>query len=85
MASLKLGAENECHRVVSSRFYSEQALRAAQSAFLKHCAVKIEPAGGGLLNVIVKPIGEAVSSGKEAILEFWNFALDTEAQRRLGR
>ncbi len=73
----------EYRRVVSTGIYSRQALVAAQAAFRQHCEVTIQPSGGGQVAVAVKPIGEAAADPGQALLEFWNFALDTEAQRRL--
>jgi hypothetical protein len=75
---------NNCNRIVSSRIYSQDAIHAARAAFLEHCAVQVEPAGDGLLKVIVAPVGEAIAAPREAILAFWNFVLDSEAQSRIG-
>ena len=73
----------EYRRVVSTEIYSRQAIVSAQSAFRQHCKVIIQPSGPGQVAVAVKPIGEAAADPRQAVLEFWNFVLDTEAQRRL--
>jgi hypothetical protein len=74
----------EFSRVVSTSIYSRQALTAAQAAFRSHCTVRIQPNGPNQVAVAVKPLGEASNNPQEAVLEFWNFVMDTEAQRRLA-
>jgi hypothetical protein len=73
----------EFTRTASNAIYSRQAIATAQSAFKAHCSVTIRPQGAGLISVTVKPIGEASRSPEQAVLEFWNYVLDSEAQRRL--
>jgi hypothetical protein len=73
----------EYRRTVSTDLYSRQAIVSAQAAFRKHCKVTIQPTGSGEVAVSVKPIGESAADPRQALLEFWNFVLDTEAQRRL--
>lgn len=75
--------DGEYRRVISIEIYSRQALAAAQTAFRQHCKVTIQPSGQSQVAVAVKPIGEAAADPGQALMEFWNFALDTEAQRRL--
>lgn len=74
----------EFMRVVSTTIYSRQALTGAQAAFRSHCAVHLQPNGHNQVAVTVKPLGEALNSPREAVLEFWNYVIDTEAQRRLA-
>jgi hypothetical protein len=83
MAGFQEPDSGEFRRTVSSDLYSRQAIVSAQSAFRDHCKVTIQPSGGGHVAVSVKPIGEAAADPRQALLEFWNFVLDTEAQRRL--
>jgi len=71
-------------RVVSNLMYSRQSIAAAQSAFRAHCSVTVRPQGQGNVAVHVKPLGESAREPTQAVLEFWNFVLDTEAQRRLA-
>jgi hypothetical protein len=73
----------EYRRAVPTDIYSRQAIVAAQSAFRQHCKVTIQLSGSGQVSVAVKPIGEAAADPGQAVLEFWNFVLDTEAQKRL--
>ena len=73
----------EYRRTVSTAIYSRQALVAAQAAFREHCKVTIRPSGTGDVAVLVKPTGESAADPRHALLEFWNFVLDTEAKRRL--
>jgi len=70
-------------RTASNAIYSRQAIAAAQAAFKAHCLVTVRPQGDGLISVAVKPIGEATESPERAVLEFWNYVLDSEAQRRM--
>lgn len=70
-------------RTITNAMYSRQAISAAQAAFRQHCLVKVRPQGEGLVSVTVRPTGEAAKSPEQAVLEFWNFVLDSEAQRRL--
>ena len=77
------GASGDFTRTISNAMYSRQAISAAQSAFKQHCAVNVRPQGQGLVTVTVKPTGEAAKAPTQAVLEFWNFVLDSEAQRRL--
>jgi hypothetical protein len=74
----------EFTRMVSTTIYSRQALTGAQAAFRSYCAVRIQPNGPNQVAVTVKPLGEALNSPQEAVLEFWNYVVDTEAQRRLA-
>jgi len=83
MAGFAQPEGGEYCRTVSTRIYSRQALVAAQAAFRQHCKITIQPSGQDQVAVAVKPIGEAAVDPGQAVLEFWNFALDTEAQRRL--
>ena len=83
MAGFPEPDNGEYHRVVSTDIYSRQAIVSAQSAFRQHCKVTIQPSGSGQVLVAVKPIGESSADPRQAVLEFWNFVLDTEAQRRL--
>jgi hypothetical protein len=83
MPELEQAMDGEYRRVVSTGIYSRQSLVAGQAAFRQHCKVTIEPRGRDQVAVVVKPIGEATTAPREAVLEFWNFVLDTEAQRRL--
>ena len=73
----------EYRRAVSTAIYSRQALVAAQAAFRQFCTVTIRPDGTGQVMVAVKPIGESAASPRQAVLEFWNFVLDIQAQQRL--
>jgi hypothetical protein len=75
--------DGEYRRVISTDIYSRQAIVSAQSAFRQHCKVTIQPSGSGQVAVSVKPLGESAADPRQALLEFWNFVLDTEAQRRL--
>jgi hypothetical protein len=36
-----------------------------------------------MVTVRVEPLGDAAKAPAQAVLEFWNFVLDSEAQRRL--
>jgi len=83
MAGFAEPEDGEYRRSVSTGIYSRQALVAAQAAFRQHCKVSIQPCGDGQVAVAVQPVGEAAADPKQALLEFWNFVLDTEAQRRL--
>jgi len=84
MALFEQSAPGEFSRVVSTSVYSRHAVFSAQSAFKRHCAVTVRPIGHDEILVTVRPIGEGLSTALQAVLEFWNFVLDTEAQRRLG-
>jgi hypothetical protein len=75
--------DGEYRRVVTTGIYSRQALVVAQAAFRQHCKVAIQPSGENQAMVAVTPIGEAAADADQALLEFWTFARDTEAQRRL--
>jgi hypothetical protein len=70
-------------RTVSTDLYSRQAIVSAQAAFRQHCKIAIQPTRSGEVEVSVKPIGDSAADPRQALLEFWNFVLDTEAQRRL--
>ena len=83
MAGFAQPEGGEYRRTVSTGIYSRQTLVAAQAAFRQHCKVTIQPSGQGEVAVAVKPLGEAAADPRQALLEFWNFVLDTEAQRRL--
>lgn len=83
MAGFAQPENGEYGRTVATDIYSRQALVAAQAAFRQHCKVTIQPVGSGQVAVAVKPIGESAADPRQAVLEFWNFVLDTEAQRRL--
>lgn len=84
MSRFSLLDGNEYHRLVSIRIYSQEALSAAKAAFLEHCTVRVEHAREELFNVIVAPVGESIAAPREAILAFWNYVLDSEAQSRIG-
>jgi hypothetical protein len=73
----------EFSRTISNALYSRQSISAAQSAFKQHCMVSVRPQGQGIVTVTIKPMGEAANAPAQAVLEFWNFVLDSEAQRRL--
>jgi hypothetical protein len=83
MLGFHQGTSGGFSRTISNAMYSRQAISAAQSAFKQHCAVSVTPQGQGMVTVSVKPTGEAAKAPTEAVLEFWNFVLDSEAQRRL--
>lgn len=70
-------------RVVSNAVYSRHSIASAQAAFKQHCRVSAKPRGQGYVEVSIQVIGEAASSTRQAVLEFWNFVLDSEAKRRL--
>lgn len=84
MSGYEQPSPGEYARLVATTVYSRQAIAAAQASFKRHCAVTFRPSGQGFVTVSVRPIGEAATSARDAVLEFWNFVLDTEAQRRLG-
>lgn len=84
MSGYEQPSPGEYTRLVPTSIYSRQAITAAQAAFKRHCAVTVRPGGQGFVAVSVRPIEEAATSAHDAVLEFWNFVLDTEAQRRLG-
>jgi hypothetical protein len=83
MSGYEQPVPGEFGRVVATSIYSREAISSAQSAFKRHCAVTVRPNGQGYVSVIVRPFGEAATLAAQAVLEFWNFALDAEAQRRL--
>jgi hypothetical protein len=70
-------------RVISNAMYSRQSIAAAQAAFKQYCRVSAKPQGQGYVQVSIEVIGDAKSSARQAVLEFWNFVLDSEAKRRL--
>jgi hypothetical protein len=73
----------EFTRTISNAVYSRQAISAAQSAFKQHCAISVWPQGQGTVTVSIRPIGEAANDPEQTVLEYWNYVLDIEAQRRL--
>jgi hypothetical protein len=83
MIGFQQGSSGDFSRTISNAMYSRQAISAAQSAFKQHCLVSVRPQGEGMVTVTVKPTGEAAKAPTQAVLEFWNFVLDSEAQRRL--
>lgn len=83
MQAFQQQVPGEFSRTISNAMYSRQAISAAQSAFKQHCSVSVRPQGQGIVSVTVKPTGEAAKAPEQAVLEFWNFVLDSEAQRRL--
>jgi len=76
-------ANGDFSRTISNAMYSRQSISAPQAAFKAHCGVTVRPQGNGMVMVTVRPTGEAAKSAAQAVLEFWNFVLDSEAQRRL--
>jgi hypothetical protein len=36
-----------------------------------------------MITVSIRPIGEAANDPEQTVLEYWNYVLDIEAQRRL--
>lgn len=84
MAEFEELSPGEYTRVVATSIYSRQSLTGAQAAFRNHCAVRIQPNGQNNVAVTVRPTGDASINPQEAVLEFWNYVVDTEAQRRLA-
>lgn len=83
MPGFQQEAPGEFSRTISNAMYSRQSISAAQAAFKAHCSITVRPQGNGIVTVAVRPTGEAAKSAAQAVLEFWNFVLDSEAQRRL--
>lgn len=83
MTGFEKSEDGAFSRAISNAVYSRQSVAAAQAAFKQHCTVSVRPGGNGLVTVKVLPKGEAAKTPRQAVLEFWNFVLDAEAQKRL--
>jgi hypothetical protein len=69
-------------REVSARVYSQDVLSAACSAFQEFCRTEISGDGTGRLLVSIYP--HEPERGRNCVLAFWNFVLNSEAERRFA-
>jgi hypothetical protein len=69
-------------RQVSNDLYSRTAIAAARAAYAPYCSVRILPKADNSAEVTVTISDAHTGDARKIALEFWNFVIDTECQRK---
>lgn len=71
-------------RRIDNALYSRKALAEVREAYREYCTVRAAAMPDGLIEITVQPHRQFESEGRQIILEFWNFFLDTACEQRLA-
>lgn len=70
----------EISREIDHRLYPREAINNARNAFRDFCDFKITPLGNYKILIRVKVRSKYQSQGREIILEFLNYLLDSSSE-----